>query len=150
MSGKMSEAAELLKWLSILDVHVKTQLDKQLAAWEINSSQYFYILKIYNQPGMSREALFEHAYKNPSNISRGLEQLEEKGYVIKEVSPTDKRTYLWYPTLKAHEVAPLIENVLQEVVDKTFSEFTPKQREVFLQMLRIAGEKAYTENLLNK
>lgn len=41
---------KILKWLLVADRYYKIYLDKQLAPFEINSSQHMFLIKICNSP----------------------------------------------------------------------------------------------------
>lgn len=43
---------KLLKWLSVTDRFYKIYLDKQLAPFGINNSQYMFLIKICRSPGI--------------------------------------------------------------------------------------------------
>lgn len=142
----MDKSAEVAKWASVLDLNIKAQLDKQLLPFDINSSQYFYILKICAHPGTTRDMMFEHTYKNPSNISRALDQLENKGFFTKEQNVADKRKYHLFPTEKAFAAREEILRILRETIDQVFIDFSEDDREFFLGMIRTAGKRAYEYN----
>ena len=89
---------DLVKWTAILSLNLNSLLDRRLETFGINSSQFVYILKVCRSPGITRECIFREIYRNPSNISRALTQLEEKGYMTKEPSREDRRTCHLYPT----------------------------------------------------
>ena len=82
----------ILKWLSVTDRFSKVYLDNQFAQFGINSSQYLYILKICDCPGILQESLIESIYVHPSNIVRTVSALEKKGYITRDAYDKDKRT----------------------------------------------------------
>lgn len=104
---------EVIKWLSIADRYTKMHLDKALAALRLNSSQYMYVIRICQSPGMTQDCFFEQFYVNPSNITRSLAYLEKEGFIRKEVNPEDKRTCRLYPTQKALDAQPEIEAAIE-------------------------------------
>ena len=55
---------QLLKWLSVTDRFYKIYLDKQLAPYGINNSQYMFLIKICRSPGILQDSLL--------NIDRAL------------------------------------------------------------------------------
>ena len=48
---------QLLKWLSVTDRFYKIYLDKQLAPYGINNSQYMFLIKICRSPGILQDSL---------------------------------------------------------------------------------------------
>ena len=51
---------QLLKWLSVTDRFYKIYLDKQLAPYGINNSQYMFLIKICRSPGILQDSLVEY------------------------------------------------------------------------------------------
>lgn len=90
----------LIRWLSIAGRHTKMYLDQQFAPLGINCSQHMYIIKICEHPGISQEQFLDLFYLHPSNITRGLGSLIKSGFITKNASQQDKRTYCLYPTLR--------------------------------------------------
>ena len=58
---------KLLKWLSVTDRFYKIYLDKQLAPFGINNSQYMFLIKICRSPGILQDSLMDMFYVHPSN-----------------------------------------------------------------------------------
>ena len=50
---------KLLKWLSVTDRFYKIYLDKQLAPFGINNSQYMFLIKICRSPGILQDSLID-------------------------------------------------------------------------------------------
>ena len=69
---------QLLKWLSVTDRFYKIYLDKQLAPYGINNSQYMFLIKICRSPGILQDSLLNMFYVHPSNIVRTVATLEKQ------------------------------------------------------------------------
>ena len=75
--------------------------ERELADTGLAGCQTPYLTTLYRQPGISQEEMARSLNVNKSSVTRQLSLLEEKGYVRREPSPTDKRIILVYPTEKA-------------------------------------------------
>ncbi|BFL46484.1 MarR family winged helix-turn-helix transcriptional regulator [Lactonifactor longoviformis] len=137
---------EFVKWSAILNLSLSGYLDKKMAKFEINSSQFFYILKICESPGMTQDCVFQNVYRNPSNITRALAQLEGKGYIERKPSREDKRTYYLFPTEKAVDSYEEILSILMECVEEVLAPLTNVEKEVLPALLRKTAEKAFQMN----
>ena len=141
---------EFVKWSAVLNLNMSSCLDKRLAKFDINSSQYFYIMRICQNPGLSRERIMETVYRNPSNVTRALAQLEEKGYIRREPSREDRRTCHLYPTEKAfrdyEEILEITRNTMQDILEP----FDEKERELLPELLKKAGLRAFEVNRLER
>ena len=87
--------------------------DDRLKGSELGACHHTYILTICKNPGISQDKLAQKIFINRSNVTRQLSYLEEKGYVERKQSPSDKRVQLVYPTEKA--MAAL--STVMEIVD---------------------------------
>lgn len=132
----------ILKWFSITDRHIKKYLDLHLAPYGINSSQHLYILKICDQPGITQERLIEDYYIHPSNVTRALNTLEEKGYVRRESCEEDKRKWKLYPMDKAWDLQKEIIRVKKEAEAELLKGFTAQEQKDFSELLKKAGKNA--------
>lgn len=75
--------------------------ERELADTGLAGCQTPYLTTLYRQPGISQEEMARSLNVNKSSVTRQLAVLEEKGYVRREPSATDKRILLVYPTEKA-------------------------------------------------
>lgn len=75
--------------------------ETELADTGLAGCQTPYLTTLYRQPGISQEEMARSLNVNKSSVARQLSVLEEKGYVRREPSPTDKRILLVFPTDKA-------------------------------------------------
>lgn len=134
-----TEDKNFIKWLSIADRYTKMHLDRHLAAFRLNSSQYMYIIKICRYPGITQDQFQECSYLNPSNITRSVAALEKEGFIIRKVSEQDKRTRHLYPTQKAKDIYEKIYDIASEWEKKIFGDMAEKEKEQFLeQFLKIS------------
>ncbi len=138
--------SELIRWVAILNLNLSSLLDKKLEPFEINSSQFFYIFKVCRNPGMTRERMFQEVYRNPSNISRALTVLEEKGYIRREPNKEDRRTCYLYPTDKAVKTWEKIEKILDECNLEAMEEMSEEEKKIFQELLKKVALKAVWMN----
>lgn len=75
--------------------------ERELADTGLAGCQTPYLTALYRQPGISQEELARSLNVNKSSVARQLSALEEKGYIRREASQTDKRILLVYPTEQA-------------------------------------------------
>ncbi|MBE6982321.1 MAG: MarR family transcriptional regulator [Ruminococcaceae bacterium] len=102
------------------------------------------ILVICNNPGISQDQLGKRVVLNKSNITRQLTFLEEKGYVNRVVSPTDKRVLQLYPTQKALDILPQIRQVYHDWRCYLLADISEEDQALLESLLERVKEKAYT------
>ena len=95
-----------------------------------------YIIKICEHPGISQEQFLDLFYLHPSNITRGLGSLIKSGFITKNASQQDKRTYCLYPTPKAYAVYDKILAILRETQEQLLSPLSEEDAGKFGEMLQ--------------
>ena len=137
---------EFQKWSSVLYLNMCSYLDRALAPLEINNSQYFYILKICETPGMTQDTVLQTVHRSPSNITRALAQLEEKGYLTRKPSERDKRTCRLYPTARATAAYPAIYAIVDGAAEQVLAPFDEQERILLPALLERAARTAEALN----
>ena len=115
---------------------------EKLKDYGIGGHQMLYIVRICHHPGVSQERLAKHIAVNKSNVTRQLSALEQNGFIYREPSKEDKRSILVYPTQKALDVCPIIEQMRQEWNDLLLEDFSEEEKEQLLIMMKKIQLKA--------
>lgn len=115
----------------------------KLKGTDIGASHTSYIMTVCRNPGISQDKLAKRIYINKSNVTRNLAYLESCGYVERRQKDTDKRVTEVYPTEKAMEILPTVQNMLREWNNYLTEDFSEEEMEMFMSMLsRLAGKAA--------
>jgi DNA-binding MarR family transcriptional regulator len=65
---------------------------------DITSEQWSVLNKLAEQDGITQRELSQRTAKDPTNVTRILDQLERKGWIRREAHPEDRRAFLTYVT----------------------------------------------------
>ena len=136
---------KILKWLSVADRFYKIYLDKQLAPFGINSSQYMFLIKICHSPGILQDSLMDMFYVHPSNIVRTIAALEKLGMITRIPNDQDRRTWKLYPTDRAQAVLEEIQTVCKKTEELLLRDFDEEEKKLFTALLMKAGKNITTE-----
>lgn len=136
----------IAKWLSVGFRYTAMHLDRALAPLGLSSSQYKYVLRVCEYPGITQDQFFSLFYVNPSNITRALVALEKQGFVLRRQNTKDRRTYQLFPTEHAREVYPQITEICRDWQDRLLASVAPESRESALQLLESIALRAVEEN----
>ena len=131
---------KLLKWLSVTDRFYKIYLDKQLAPFGINNSQYMFLIKICRSPGILQDSLMDMFYVHSSNIVRTVAALEKQGMIMRSPNDKDKRTCKLYPTERALSVIDEVQTVCEKTEALLLQGFRESDKNLFIDLLIQAGE----------
>lgn len=132
------------KWITLANRYYYMYLSKALAPYGINTSQYLFIVVLCKEPGITQDKLPERIGINKSNVTRGLAQLEQAGFIRRETNPHDKRTTNVYPTQRARDIYPQLMRVISEwdsSVTGLFSEEEKGALQVLLRRLTDSAKK---------
>ena len=81
-------------------------------------------------------------YLNPSNITRALNALIKSGFITRETSEQDKRTYRLYPTQKSYDTYEHILRITDDAENYLLDGFSVTEKKQFLEMLNRVGLRA--------
>lgn len=102
---------------------------------DLGGHHHSFVLAICHNPGMSQEQLGRHLCFNKSTVTRALAYLEERGYVTRTPSETDKRIIHVYPTEKMQAILPRVTEVTKDWQNALMAGETPEDVEAFSDML---------------
>lgn len=136
----------LAKWLSVGFRYTAMHLDRALAPFGLSSSQYKYVLRICEYPGITQDQFFALFFVNPSNITRSLVALEKEGFLLRRQSTRDRRTYQLFPTERAREAYPRIKAICDDWQERLLAGVPPESRDFALQVLESIALRAVEEN----
>jgi DNA-binding MarR family transcriptional regulator len=77
---------------------------EEAAALDVSPTQYSALAFIYNEPGIHQNILGERIALDRSSVTKCLEGLENRGFVLREVDRKDKRARLLYITPPGKEM----------------------------------------------
>ena len=137
---------QYIRWLSVADRYTKMHLDRHLAKLGLNSSQYMYVIRVCQDPGMTQDQFLASFNIHPSNITRALVALEKDGFLLRRQSSKDRRTYQLFPTDRAREAYPRIKAICNEWQDRLLDAVEPESRDFTLQVMEAIALRAVEEN----
>lgn len=117
--------------------------NQQLEDLDLTGRQAGSLLVICHNPGISQDRLARIVVLNKSNITRQLAVLEEKGFVERTVSPTDKRVLQLRPTEKTMELLPRIREVYRQWRDHILQDLTEDEQQLLESLLERIKGRAY-------
>lgn len=90
---------------------------KRLGSYGLAGTMHMFILELNLHPGSSQDALSTRFLLDKGNVARRARQLEDMGYIIRNVNQDDRRQYQLYLTDKGKALVPVIRACLHEWSD---------------------------------
>ena len=115
---------------------------KRLEPVGVVGYQYLYLTNICRNPGVSQDELADMLIFNKSSVARQLATLEQNGFVERRRNEKDKRELLVYPTQKALDILPVINDAIREFRESISRGLTEEEWEQLELLLRRVQENA--------
>lgn len=138
------------RWVSTLYRQFQIHFNQQMKPEGISSSEYFYLLCLYKEDGLSQDMLTNRLYLDKAATARAVKALEEKGFVTRVKDVHDKRVNRVHLTPKAWEVRPKIIRVLHEWNLQMIDHMEPAQAIELSAHLEFISQKMRRINEHNK
>ena len=116
---------DFIKWVSITSRHTAMHMDRVLAPYGLNASQYMYIVRVCEQPGLTQDRFLQMFYihpqqRDPRHIGAG-----KAGVSGAAVQSKDRRTFCVNTRSSALDVYPAITRLRREWQDTMLAGWRP-------------------------
>lgn len=102
---------------------------------DLTFEQFKTLMVLVNSPEISNSEIAKILHRKKPGITKILEHLETKEYVIQRVNPNDRRAKQLLPTSKAEKVIKKVMPVAQEVIDGVTENIDPNDFQTFLTVI---------------
>lgn len=113
-----------------------------IANTELQSGHYAFVLAICREPGRSQEELARELCVNKSTVARHLNDLEEKGYIIRRPLPQDKRQFAVDPSEKMLALLPSLRKASLDWMALLSEGISQDELDIFNSVLGIMQDRA--------
>jgi len=103
-------------------------LEKEIMPQNNTIEKFHKIIK-----GQTQDQMIDEIHYDKAVMTRTMQSLESKGYVVRRTNPADSRSYIFSLTKKAHDLKPTLLNILEywndglkKGIDKTKFEIANK------------------------
>ena len=107
----------------------------QLQGTDLGANDFPYLFRICRHPGLSQDALARALYVHKCKVTRCVTRLEATGYLTRTQDPADKRALLLYPTQKALDLYPHLQQVVQEYESQVTKDLTSIEKDILHSLL---------------
>lgn len=112
-----------------------SSLSKMVAQLSIDRYHYVLILIDSHDEHLTQKALAETLHIDKSYMVTILDYLEEKGYVMREKNPQDRREQLIRLTSLAQNCIPIIRDAIEVLNDRAFHNICESKKQLFNEVL---------------
>ncbi|MBP5555697.1 MAG: MarR family transcriptional regulator [Lachnospiraceae bacterium] len=123
-----------------LERNLESINNSDCCACNVNTAQCFLVVEIGRKPGICVKELAEILKMDKSAVSRSVEELVQKGYVLREPSQKDRRAVVLNLTDDGMARFNKIENDMYLMFKNVFSMIPKEKRDQVLDALNIYNE----------
>ncbi len=124
------------KMISFINRYNQKHLTSSFQPYPLEACQYGFLKGILESPGMSQDQLTDKAKYDKATTARSVKKLEEHGYVKRMIDENDRRAYKLYPTQKAIDFEPILNNILIEVNQTLTKHLTAEEEQQLIYLLK--------------
>ncbi|MDP4119923.1 MAG: MarR family transcriptional regulator [Bacillota bacterium] len=126
----MNDHAALGRDIFVIEKYFRLYFKNALKEYDVNSTEAMVLLAFYEKGGPLKEDVFKDIHENQfaktqdqiiselhydkAAMTRTMQSLEKKGFVIRKDNPDDSRSFLFFVTDKANQFKPKLINILKE------------------------------------
>ncbi|WAM34190.1 MarR family winged helix-turn-helix transcriptional regulator [Caldicellulosiruptor morganii] len=101
----------------IIDKYFKLFLKNSLKKYGLNAAEGLVLLSLYGQEGRTQEQIVNELHYDKSVMTRIMQSLEKKDYVLRQKNSADSRSYIFLLTDKAKKFKLIFTDILKEWSD---------------------------------
>ena len=126
---------DTLKKLPLVDRKYIKLIDRYLAPYQLNSSLYYYIVKLYDFGDLPQDRLVQLTGINASNVTRAIQKLSDLNYLTKKENPQDRRSVVLSLTAEGEKMYPIITDCLKRIHDEFLAPLTKEEQQQFIEFI---------------
>lgn len=130
------------RYVSMLYRYRRSFMCRRLASLGCAAGAYVFLLVLDRQDGQNQEQISTHLGFDKATTCKGLQKLEQQGYIRREVDADDRRAYRVYLTPEGHGTIPAIRAAVREWDALVAAELTAQEEERLAQLLKELAAKA--------
>jgi DNA-binding MarR family transcriptional regulator len=101
----------------------------------LGMSQYKILMILHEKPQIRQRVLADQLGQTEASISRQIKLLVERGMLVVEINPKNRREHLTRPTARGVKVTQAAQEVLEEYHSPVFGQFNEKEQQTLNELL---------------
>ncbi|MGF7036551.1 DNA-binding MarR family transcriptional regulator [Paenibacillus mucilaginosus] len=121
--------------ISTIGRKLNQSLTLRFQPYDITSEQWSVLNTLTLGDGVNQRELSQRTEKDPTNVTRILDQLERKGWIRRAPHPEDRRAYLLYVTDSGRELNRILAPMEAELIASVLASVDPESERVLREAL---------------
>lgn len=119
---------KLEKLVNMYNRMMREQLNQKVSVFGLNESNYYYVLLVCENTGITQNNLIKMVYRKQSIVTKALNKLTADGWFIMQPDANDQRRKLIYPTKKSQSVYSEIKGITDQINDWATTSFSSNEK----------------------
>ncbi|MDZ5782591.1 MarR family winged helix-turn-helix transcriptional regulator [Marinococcus luteus] len=133
------------KWAAVIQRYTHQYIDKRFNHFGLGNTEVLVLLTLYDQENVPQEYITRQIVMDKATITRAIKRLEEKGYLYRKESVSDRREKIVFLSEAAWKIEKEISEAMREWRDIMTKEFTEEEKHTLLRLMERAAEGARAE-----
>lgn len=113
----------------------KMQFNERIKEFDISPEQWSLIFRVVENEGLTQKMLSDSTYKDQANITRSIDRLEKKGFLLRVSNDEDRRVINIFPTQKSKELVKKVVPISTEYNKFLSKGLTDSEYNLLLELL---------------
>lgn len=146
----MQNKRYISRYISVIFRHSQLYSYNRLRRYGLGRGQQSLLMMLFEHGVMTQEQLSRALKIDKANIARAIDKLEKEGYVQRERSEVDKRSYDIILTDKAYEIKGEILSVVNSWVSELTKDMSQQEEERAIELLKKMVDNARSSDLCGR
>lgn len=126
----------------VINKYFKAYLKEELKEYKLNSAEGLVLLILYGKDGITQEQIIEEIQHDKGVMTRTMQSLEDKGYIIRNKNTNDNRSFNFYLTKKGKEFKNILIAILKIWNDNLLNDLTEYEIDIVNQCMEKMAQNA--------
>ena len=135
------------RWFSILYRRSQQFIVEACQEMGLTFSEFTILMRIHSNPGVKQDDLAKVLFLDKAVVTRTINSLEQKGYIVRSQDKLDKRVKHVYLSVEAESYYPFLHNVLKQWMDYLCEGMSEKELERMTKTFQHLTDRACEANL---
>jgi len=143
----MQNKRYISRYISIIFRHSQLYMYNRLKRYGLGRGQQAQLMMLFEHGVMTQEQLAKNLKIDKANIARSIDKLEHEGFVIRERSEIDRRSYNIILTDKAYAIKGEILSVVNSWINSLTKDMSEEEEELAIKLLKKMVDNARNSDL---
>jgi len=116
----------------------KNSFNKQIKPYGVSPEQWTVLFRVVEKDGIAQKELSDSTYKDQGNLTRMIDKLVEKGYLLRDTDAKDRRSVKLFATHSSKQLVEKIAPLSQSQNEKLSEGLSEDEKTKLIELLNKA------------